>query len=318
MASGKRDHIVPQMMIRQFTCDDGMLIELIKPDLHIGTRKRTPKSILFRDDGFYRDAQIDWDVDLLQPIEQSFKHYYPDYAHGDPRCLDRNGDAGAALIDWIASMLCRTPTFKARINAVWNEQRINEITTHPHWRVFLHLLPKLAFNYFRDTQFTMYQDMFSRPKWCWRIRILKTESNLVLTDYPVCLINIAGATKPVILVPLTKKRILLGGANEDIATLSELSVSDINLHLAAKAYRSIFAADRTTLESIVRELTGKGEARSPEWMEAACKPDFGLPERMRNTPIPESVNTQDFYESMMDAYGESILPPNRRSGPLSS
>lgn len=318
MSSGKRDHIIPQMMIRRFTGDDGKLIELVKPNLKIGTQNRTPKSILFRDDGFYRDAQIDWDDDLLQKIEQDFAHYYPVYADGNPRCLENDAKAGAKLVDWIASMLCRTPFFNATINAAWNEQRIKKFTPDQKVRVILQLLPKYAFNVIRDVQFKENQDRLSRPRWSWIIRTFVDESSLVLTDSPVCFVNIENATMQVLLVPLTKNRILLGGVKEDKDLLLKLSVSNINLQLSARAGRSIFAADRATLESIVRELTGNGKARTSKWMEAARKPHFGLPERIRNTPIPESVDTQEFYESMLNTYGESILPPSRRSGPLGS
>ena len=50
--TGKDQHIVPQQMIRNFAGDDGKLIEMLKPELVIATRRRAPKGILFGDDDF--------------------------------------------------------------------------------------------------------------------------------------------------------------------------------------------------------------------------------------------------------------------------
>jgi len=316
MSTGKQNHIVPRMMIRRFAGDDGKLVELYKPTLAIGTRRRAPKGILFRDDEFYRDAQIDWDDELLKKIEDRFARYYPVLAVGNARTLEKNGKAGAALVDWIASMLCRTTWFLAVFNAAWKAQEGDIIAQPPLLRVALSLLPKVTFNIIRDIQFAEYQDLMSRPGWRWLLRSLEGEPKLVITDNPVCFARNADATRPIVLVPLTKTRILFGGSADDIEECFFWSVSGMNLYLASKADRSIFAADRATLESIVRELTDNGDAGNSEWMEAARKPHFGLPERIRTTPIPESVDTHEFCESMKAAYGESVLEPIRRGRSL--
>jgi len=311
MSTAKQNHTVPQMMIRRFAGDDGKLVELYKPTLAIGTRRRAPKGILFRNDDFYRDAQIDWDYELLSKVENTFARYYSIFACGDPRSLKGNGKAGAALVDWVASMLCRTTWFHAAINAARKAREPELLRMPALLRTAISLPFEVAFNIVRDIQFQEYQDLFSRPGWGWFRRTVDGESTLVLTDTPVCFAKNADATRQVLLVPLTKSRILFGGLPEDIYPFFDWSVSDINLHLTANADRRIFAADRATLESIVRELTGCGEPRNPEWMEAARKPHFGLPERMRSTPIPESAESHEFYESMKGAYGKSVLEPIR-------
>ena len=60
-ATGRRQHIVPQQMIRNFAGDDGKLVEMVKPEFDIGTRRRAPSGILFRDD-YYRDTVSDFDA----------------------------------------------------------------------------------------------------------------------------------------------------------------------------------------------------------------------------------------------------------------
>jgi hypothetical protein len=100
---GPRQHIVPQQMIRRFAGPDGKLIELFKPELRIGTRRRAPSGILFRDN-FYKDRVSDFDAELLLRVEQNFAAVYPKVVARER--LD--GRDGAVLVDWIAAMLVRT------------------------------------------------------------------------------------------------------------------------------------------------------------------------------------------------------------------
>src|SRR5437763_7343525 len=109
MPTGRKQHQVPQMMIKRFASAGGTLTELIKPNLTIGSRGRRPKGILFGED-LYRDHQSDLDEELLTPIEQRFARIYPSLAedaHPQVTCAKK----GAALIDWIASMLVRTRAY---------------------------------------------------------------------------------------------------------------------------------------------------------------------------------------------------------------
>src|SRR5438874_9257770 len=101
MSTGRDQHLVPQMMIKRFAGDDGKLSELYKPTLAIGSRRRSPKGILYLED-FYRDRVSDFDNEFLKPIEQKFARFYPlltDKAMPEPL----NGQGGAALVDWIAA-----------------------------------------------------------------------------------------------------------------------------------------------------------------------------------------------------------------------
>src|SRR4051812_8565459 len=116
MPTGRDQHLVPKMMIKRFSGDDGKVMELIKPSLALGSRRRSPKGILFGED-FYRDHQSDLDEELFTPIEQRFARIYPllaEDAHPQVTC----GKKGAALIDWIASMLVRTRAYALLAQAV--------------------------------------------------------------------------------------------------------------------------------------------------------------------------------------------------------
>src|ERR1035437_2617727 len=106
MLTGSNQHLVPQMMIKRFAGDDRKLSELHKPTLTLGSRRRSPKGILFLQN-FYHDSISDFDDELLKPIEQKFARFYPLLTDGaKPEPL--TGEGGAALIDWIAAMLVRT------------------------------------------------------------------------------------------------------------------------------------------------------------------------------------------------------------------
>ena len=74
--TGRRQHVVPQQMIRRFTNANGVLFALRKPDLTILAKIKRPKGVLWRED-YYKDATGDLDAQWLTPIEQRFAGHYP-------------------------------------------------------------------------------------------------------------------------------------------------------------------------------------------------------------------------------------------------
>ena len=68
MPAGRRQHIVPQMMIRRSTGDDGRVIELYKPTVKIATHRKYPRQILWMDN-FYRDCLLDFDAEILRKVK---------------------------------------------------------------------------------------------------------------------------------------------------------------------------------------------------------------------------------------------------------
>ena len=107
------DHIVPQQMIRRFANANGELRELHKPSLRLSTKWRRPKGILFGDN-YYKDFAGNLDEELLKRVEQNFARYYPLFADENLDNHVTDGDAGAALIDWLASLLSRTSLVEAQ------------------------------------------------------------------------------------------------------------------------------------------------------------------------------------------------------------
>lgn len=301
MPTGSRQHLVPQMMIRRFAGDDGKLAELHKPTLTLGTRRRSPKKILYLED-FYRDQLSDFDEDLLTPVEQRFSHYYPLLAD-EAKPVPLSGEGGAALVDWIAGMLVRTTAQSVLSLAVARKKGgLAPIA----WA----LNPSLMNNIGRSIWFSELQDLLSRPGMRWKFRICHEKDAVVLSDHPVCQTNGIGAGGQVTIVPLSKHRVLFGGTEEALAHWN-VPVDVLNVFLAGWAERSIFAADSSSLETVVRNLRGEGAIADPQWCDAARRPFFGFVDRLKDRPSLTDFDRAQWRNQIEDLYGRSILPDRR-------
>jgi hypothetical protein len=303
MPTGRDQHVVPQMMIKRFAGQDQKLTELIKPELSLGSRRRSPKGILFGED-FYRDHQSDLDEELFTPIEQKFAVIYASLAEdAHPRLAC--GKKGAAFIDWVASMLVRTRAYALMAQAVGHKQSaFGEML----WKV----APALMNNIFRISWFSELQDILSRPLFRWRVKTYPPEETVVLTDFPVCQTNGSAPDGQVTIVPLSKNRVIFGGSEKAIVHW-DIPADDLNAILAGYAERSIFAADRDTLERVAHQLRG-GNGHSPEWSAAARLPFFGFLDRLKDMKAPESPEI--WFKHLKDSYGESILLSNHEGNKM--
>ncbi|MBN2331062.1 MAG: DUF4238 domain-containing protein [Candidatus Aenigmarchaeota archaeon] len=294
MPAGNRQHLIPQMMIKKFTGEDDKVIELHKPSFRICTRRRSPRRILYIDN-YYLDLVSNLDSDLLIPIEQNFARYYPSIVdHGNTREL--SGEGGAALVDWVAAMLCRTNAFICIAKAI--AQRENET---------LDALVSLLANEFRSNWFTEWQDILTRADFRWKMKVFPDECYIVITDNPVCQTNglLRGGT--VLMVPLSKHHIIFGGRQEATERCRNLTLGQVNTFLAAWADKSIFAADRDTLEYVKLNLEGNGTIGTEQWCEAARKPFFGCSDRIQITQFPSQQDLSTWWEQLKSSYGDSLL-----------
>jgi hypothetical protein len=297
--TGKRQHIVPQQMIRNFAGSDGKLIELIKPTLKIATRRRSPKSILFRDD-VYRDSVSDFDAELLTPVEQKFAQVYP-------RVLERatlNGDEGAALVDWIAAMLVRTQLITGLMPLAPSDLPAD---LPPQLKDRVAEAKKLLDNMTRSNLFTMYQDLLARQRWRWKFRKFPIPC-LALSDHPVGITSIHQEGGQMVIVPMSSKVVLIGGARDAIERMRDAIAMDYNFFAAAYAHRSVFACERPILEEVVGSLSDTSPF-PPERVRAARQPFFGAPHRIRERMKSETM-PQDFDPgAALQKHIESFGPP---------
>ena len=116
-------------------------------------------------------------------------------------------------------------------------------------------------NIARNLQFDYYQDLISRPQFKWKVQTYPEDECLVITDYPV--FQVLG-DKPVVIVPLTKHRVLIGGNAKNLNGW-QLSIDRMNLVLAAYANRSVFCAEKAVLEVIAHDLRGNNPDLNPAW-----------------------------------------------------
>jgi hypothetical protein len=298
MNRGQDDHIVPQQMIKRFADDNGDLIELIKPELKIGTHKRKPKSILFREN-YYKDEFGNLDDELLKKVEQRFAIYYPKLAD-EPWREDASPDEGAAFIDWVAALMCRTQLLVVMTRDLTNDA--------PLLKMINQLAPKMMDNLFRTLGFCENQDLLTRPGFKWKCLNITIEKNVIITDNPICLSGNLGQGK-VVIVPISKRRIIFGGTVQALQPWGQVSVDLINMILGAHAERHIFAADKDTLSILANNLRGEGEFGPDEFCEAARKPLFGLPDRVISACRSNTgkVDTSKAWKALKDSYGASIL-----------
>lgn len=294
MPAGQRQHLIPQMMIRKFTGEDGKVLELCKPNLRICTRRRSPRGILFIDN-FYLDLLSDLDSDLLKPIEQNFARYYPSMVDEDkPR--EPSGEAVAALVDWIAAMLCRTTAFICMAKVI--AQKENE--------TLVELVSQLA-NEFRIHWFREWQGIMKRKDFRWKMKVFPDECCIVLTDNPVCQTNGLRRGGAILMVPLSKRHILFGGRQKAVERCRDFTLGQVNAFLAACAGKSIFAADRDTLEAVKLNLEGRGTVGTDQWCEAARKPFFGSSDRIQIARFPSKQELSTWWKQLKSGYGEPLL-----------
>lgn len=276
--SGRRQHYIPQMMIQRFAGSDGKLVEMVKPEMRIGTRRRSPSGILYVDE-FYQDSVSNLDNDLYANIEQNFARIYDDVLAR--RHIDGHG--GGAFVSWISSMLSRTRL----VASVAPMQFIPPAA--PIYR-----------NIFRGQMYDFYLDLIVRQEWIWKYRKLRAdEPRIVLTDHPVVFARNGAHGPPVIFAPISSDTLLVGGRREDADAMIPVEIVDLNFFLAAHAYRHIFAASIELLESVRSSLFD--ETRPLELREAAMKPLNGIRERIRLREIAKELpDNFDGWQAMQD------------------
>jgi hypothetical protein len=294
--TGKRQHIVPQQMIRNFAGDDGKLVELIKPTLEIATRRRSPKGILFSHD-LYRDSVSDFDTQLLTPVESKFAPVYPRIL----KSAALNGREGAAFIDWIAAMLVRTKLITHLMPTVMQGLPDSVAAVFSEGK-------KLLDNLARSNWFAMYQDLLTRRGWTWKFRRF-TRPSLTLSDHPVGITSVHQDGGQMVIAPMSSTVVLIGGVRDAIERMRDATPMHFNFFSTAYAHRSVFAGDREMLEMVMASLSDMSPFPA-ESVIAARKPLFGAPERIRErtkrSPMPEGFDFNGSLRDHIESFGPHV------------
>jgi hypothetical protein len=167
--------------------------------------------------------------------------------------------------------------------------------------------PAYMINIAREKWFSELQDILTRPKFCWKIKMYHRNDIVVLTDHPVCQTNGLGIGGQVTIVPLSKHRVLFGG-NQEAVNRFDIPAENLNCFLSACAERSIFAAESKCLETVAQNLRGEGSIDSTEWCNAARRPFFGFTDRLKDRRVPPDFDVSKWWNQIKESYGETILP----------
>lgn len=277
-------------MIRRFSNDRGKLFALNKSNLRILAREYSPRGILWKEN-YYKDIENDLDSEWLTPIEQRFAKHYPKLADHPWVNKQASSEEGEAFIDWTISQMCRTRFVEEAMKRSLEQ-------SDPLLQLMYKLRPKLFQNEIRRNFFERLKEVYTQPGWKWKAFLLTADVEFVLTDHPVCTTAKNTELGHVILVPLSRKRLIFGGGRESLRKVEHLGVSAINIFLAAWAEKWIYASRRQTLELIVTELLGYGHNNDQAWLNRATKPLFGiLKQDISNDP-------EDIFAVMKDSYKE--------------
>ncbi len=295
METGPSQHYVPQQMIRRFANGRNQLRALRKPSLTIVKRPKGPKKILCKNN-YYKDNGGDLDAEWLTPIEQQFAKYYRKLADEPWQTEPASKEEGEVFVDWTISQLCRTQFLPALTDSIMPNKPLLFQSAYARNQTLFH-------SRFRHGLFEHLKEIYTLPGWKWKCFIISTDANLILTDHPVCSTPSNSSIGHVIFVPLSKKRIILGGGIDSLKQVEALSLRNMNYILASWAEEWIYAADEATLLEVVRDLKGEESIRDSVRLTEARKPFFGLPVRAASVLSP---NSSDIFEEMKHHYKQVV------------
>lgn len=279
MSSGSKQHIVPVQMIRRFTNKDGLLFCLKKENLEIPDRVHgnLPRDILYRRH-YYKGREIDFDEEWIKPREDSFAKLYPKIADDEAKPIQLNSEESKIFIEWIVSLQCRSELYLEFIEA-------RNIIKNFKQRYGVSIPATDMANLQRHLISKDYESLYTSAGWSWRLKVLKEECSMVLSDCPVCHSSLNDVVGPMILVPMSKTRLMVGGTAAALKKLEGATVDQVNLFIASWANKLIYGDSVEVLETVAEQLQQSGKP--------ARLPFRGVVERMRTEPVPRIPGAED-------------------------
>lgn len=278
-----KDHIVPQLLIRQFCNDNGRVFCFDKKKRQIPNsgRGNTPKEILrFR--GYYQDPIGNLDVELYQEIEHLFAPHLTRIV-SDPWQASQQEGFGKALIVWIASQVSRTELIPLSVKSIIGKfQDISEWTDDDI---------SLKVRRCRILTFGSILRLMKLPKWKWKLWAPDDERRFVLSDHPVVNTTADTAMGFMIFVPLSPTLMLIGGSAEGHQIVKEREIlRGINGLIFSWSYRYTYSSCLPELESIAHMYEPTGDFEHEKWMRYAKEPHHGIGVRITEEEIPEDYD----------------------------
>jgi hypothetical protein len=252
--SAKRDHVVPQQHLKRFCNSDKAVWSLSKPDLRIGSKPHTPKSICYEAE-YYTDAiGRDFDEEYLKPIEDEFGR--------QSALLQEQPEEDLNLIwRWFISMLARSR---------FAEQIINQTVSKAEYRSSI-----------KKSRFLIV-DQFLRlfREWDCFLNVFEVDGSepLVTTDSPICMHTFRCSNPPIFLMPLSGNRLFVSGPKKFRDPISEILTCDVNLLMFAWCEKYTYSSSRDLLSRIKNQVSDPHPEFNPAWFGLARLPFFGVPE----------------------------------------
>ncbi|QYK47108.1 MAG: DUF4238 domain-containing protein [Phycisphaeraceae bacterium] len=298
MGTNVEQHFVPQQLIRRFANEHGRLYCLRKDTLEITNRDHgnLPHDILKRKH-YYKGLSRDADDIWLKPIETAFGKAYRTYADMDATSLNKEISRDSTLLrDWALSLYCRTEQVPAIT--------IASLDTMEDIDRDIYAIDRTGFiNEVRYRLYQRYRHICSGRRWRWQcVDISRKHDNcFVLTDHPVCATGHETEWGFLLFVPITKRRLIVGGDDEGLIALScDFSVSVMNSFSAACANRLIYSSTTAELEDIASTLMGKKTPKGYSLIDASRQPFFGANRITEYTQ--HAVRTRDIFSEMASRY----------------
>ena len=300
MATGPRRHIVPVQMIRRFSNASGRLFCLNKTTLCVADRSvgNRPEDILHKRN-YYKDEYGDLDCSWIQSVENEFGARYDSLMAAVDDGRDWTSDEQEALVRWIACLQTRTELVQESVDAMSEAGRIPD-------RRDIGASGAAIDNRLRLNLAQEYERVFTSPGWYWQMVSMPEHGTLILTDHPACHTPEQEPDGMVVLVPLSRTHLLVGGGKAALGQVRFWRLQLINFFLAAWANRLIYAANLSTLDRLAAQLRAAGEP--------ATLPFYGKIRAMRTSPPPAGLPQGSVFDNIRRRAGErdkSIADPTQ-------
>lgn len=290
--SNTKEHFVPQMLIRQFTNNDGRIFCFDKKNCRIPDRVygNSPRDIMYIK-GYYDDPKGNLDAELYKEIENRFAPHLTRLIENPWNASQEKG-FGRSLLDWMAAQISRTDLIPLSLKAILRKYNEEEKWSPEEFAVKVREL--------RIKQFHFFLRLMSLPKWKWKLWVSDDERKFVLSDHPVVNTTTDTAMGLMIFFPFSPFQILVGGSMEGHRIIEEREILlAINGYIFSWSHRFTYSVCLPELESIQHMYHTTGDIEHDNWMLYAREPYHGIARKIMEVDPPYDYNNDFILNSFL-------------------
>lgn len=251
MVSGPKQHIIPKVYSKRFASAQGLFMYDKSRDV-VHEKRKQPSGILWAD-CYYGPPGNHFDEQVLQPIEDRLGEALDDLL--DPESPSWSPQVGEVLEQFVASLLVRTEYLPAV--ALRTDEIRQSFASHAlEAGLSLDEAHGRARQFIGSAIFTL----FHHNAWGWRRLHYDAGYGIevVFSDHPVATIADSVQGTRVLLVPVSKHVVVVGGPDQFLDDLDFSDLRRINLTIAGFAKERVYSGDLETLRTLQSDL---GEIR---------------------------------------------------------